>query len=182
MTAPRWSLPDLAVGVTVEAADVAAALAGAARRAAARTAAKGPDGAARLGGQARQRIDGVARRMTDVAQRGAAERARGRRWAATLVDSVGTAVSTRVATSPMVNRVVDLQINRVLRPLVGNVLDDVLALLEAEPERVRSLVRDQREGIVDDIVAHIRASATIGDVTVDRWTARMLRRTPASAP
>ncbi|GAA0914452.1 hypothetical protein GCM10009557_87830 [Virgisporangium ochraceum] len=113
-----------------------------------------------------------------VAQRGTEQRERSRRWAEGVLDAAGTAV----ATSPIVNRVIDLQINRVLRPLVSSVLDDVLAMLEAEPDRVRSLVRGQREGIVDDVVAHIRSSATIGDATVDRWTSRILRRKPAPAP
>jgi hypothetical protein len=159
------------VGATIGAADAAATLAGAARRAAARTVSSGPDRAARLGGQTRDRL-------AEVAKRGTAQRVRSRRWAEGLLDAAGTAV----ATSPIVNRVIDLQINRVLRPLVSSVLDDVLAMLEAEPDRVRSLVRGQREGIVDDVVAHIRSSATIGDATVDRWTSRLLRRSPAPAP
>jgi hypothetical protein len=164
-----WFLPDVAVGATAGAVGAIGALLGAAGRAAARTAPSRAD-AGRLGAR-------VGRRITGLADRGAVQRQRGQRFAVTVVD----AASTTVVTSAMVNRAVDLQLNRVLRPVVAAVLDDVLARLEAEPERVRSLVRGQRESMVDEIVGRVRAGALAGDTTVERWTTRILRRSTAPA-
>jgi hypothetical protein len=164
-----WFLPDVAVGATAGAVGAIGALLGAAGRAAARRT-PGREDAGRLGEQ-------VGRRLTDLADRGAVQRRRGQRFAVTVVD----AASTTVVTSAMVNRAVDLQLNRVLRPVVAAVLDDVLARLEAEPERVRSLVRGQRDSMIDEIVGRVRAGALAGDTTVERWTTRILRRSPASA-
>jgi hypothetical protein len=170
-----WFWPDVAVGATAGAVDAVGALLAAAARAAARRSPSRAD-AERLrddAGRARAR---VGRRITGFADRGAVQRQRSQRFAVTVVD----AASTTVMTSPLVNRAVDLQLNRVLRPVVAAVLDDVLARLEAEPERVRSLVRGQRESMVDEIVGRVRAGALAGDTTVDRWTTRLLRRSPAS--
>lgn len=164
-----WFLPDIAVGATAGAVGAIGALLGAAGRAAARRTPSRED-AGRLGEQ-------VGRRLTDLADRGAVQRQRGQRFAVTVVD----AASTTVVTSAMVNRAVDLQLNRVLRPVVAAVLDDVLERLEADPERVRSLVRGQRDSMIDEIVGHVRAGALAGDTTVERWTTRILRRSPASA-
>src|SRR6185312_3309079 len=81
------------------------------------------------------------RRVDELAERGATERARGRRRAVAAARSAVTAV----ATSSLVDLAVDAQLERVLRPLVRTVLDDVLLLLEQEPERIQSLIRGQRE-------------------------------------
>ena len=93
-----------------------------------------------------------------LAVRGAAERGRGRR----LVDEALAAV----VTSPMVSRLVDAQLERVLE------------LLEREPERIRALVRGQRDTIVDEVVERVRSGAAAGDEAVDRFTLRMGRRSP----
>jgi hypothetical protein len=117
----------------------------------------------------------VRARAAELAERGAAERERGRRAVTTALQTLVEAV----ATSTTVDRVIDAQIDRTVRPLMVKVLDDILALLEAEPDRVRSVIRGQRDSIVDDLVAHLREDAAAGDRAVDRLAARAMRRTPA---
>ncbi|MEU4159046.1 hypothetical protein [Actinoplanes sp. NPDC026670] len=88
----------------------------------------------------------------ELAERGAASRTR-------LMDSLITAI----ATSPLVERVVEIQ------------LDRVLELLEREPERIRALVRGQRDNMVGEVVGRVRAGAAAGDDAVDRLTLRWTR-------
>jgi hypothetical protein len=119
----------------------------------------------------------VARRgqwVGEFAERGAQERVRGRRRLATMA----TAAIDAAATSVIVDRVVDAQLDRVLRPMVFAVLDDVLLLLEQEPERIQSLIRGQRESMVDEVIARIRTGAATGDTAVERLTGRMFQRGP----
>ncbi|GAA4736170.1 hypothetical protein [Phytohabitans rumicis] len=164
---PPLSWRHVAIGAVLEAEDAAAVLLTAARRRAAIPATR----YAELAAAAR-------RRLVTTAERGAVEYARGQRRTAELVD----ALAAMVAASPVVDRVVDVQVDRVLRPLVGAVLDEVLALLEAEPERIRSLIKGQRESMVDELVGRIRTGAAVSDAAVDRWTARVFRRTLQPAP
>ena len=131
----RW--PDLALGTAFEAQQVAAGLIADLRRA----------------GE-RQRA-----RMAVLAERGARERERARKRAVAAVDSAAVAV----ATAPIVDRMVDAQLDRVLRPVVLAVLDDVLLLLEKEPERIQALTGGQRDSLVDDLVDRIRTGAATGD-------------------
>ena len=105
----------------------------------------------------------VRARAAELAERGAAERERGHQ-------AVTTAMQT----------IIDAQIDRTVRPLMVKVLDDILALLEAEPDRIRSIIRGQRDSIVDDLVTHLREDAAAGDRAVDRLAARAMGR--ASAP
>jgi hypothetical protein len=112
--------------------------------------------------------------LAQLAERGAAERTRGRRRAAEVTESAVTAV----ATSSLVDRVVDAQLERVLRPLISTVLDDVLLLLEKEPDRIHALIRGQRESLVDELVSRVRAGAGAGDTAVDRLTLRVFNRRP----
>jgi hypothetical protein len=112
-------------------------------------------------------------RVGRLADRGAVEQDRGRQRA---TETVNTLVD-KVATAPVVDRVVDAQLDRVVRPLVTAILDDVFALLEAEPERVQALMRGQRDSMVDEMVARIRTGAATGDAAVDRLATRILRRT-----
>jgi hypothetical protein len=123
------------------------------------------------------------RRIAELAERGAAERARGRERAAGAVEGAATAVASSplldrivVVTSPVVDRIVDAQLERILRPVVLAVLDDVLVLLEKEPDRVQALIRGQRDNMVDELVARIRTGAANGDIAVDRLTSRMFHR------
>ncbi len=120
------------------------------------------------------------RRVSQLAERGAAEQDRGRRRAAEAVSSVVDAV----ATASVVDRMIDIQLDRVVRPLVTAILDDVFAVLEAEPDRVQTLIRGQRDSMVDDIVERIRTGTASGDAVVDRLTMRILRRNtePGSPP
>jgi hypothetical protein len=150
----RWR--DAAVGAAFEAEEVTAGLIAGLRRAASRR----------------------GRSVTEFAERGAAERARGRRRAAEAVQSAVAAV----ATSPLIDRVVDAQLERVLRPLVLTVLDDVLLLLEQEPERIQSLIRGQRETMVDELISRIRTGAAAGDTAADRLTFRVFHRGPRPVP
>jgi hypothetical protein len=150
----RWL--DVAVGAALQAEDVAIDLAAGLRRAAER----------------RERWIG------ELAERGAAQRARGRLRAAAAARSAVTVVATSVP----VNLVVDAQLERVLRPVVRVVLDDVLLLLEQEPERIQSLIRGQRESMVDEVVGRIRTGAAAGDTAVERLTSRMFHRNAVREP
>jgi len=128
-------------------------------------------------------IGGLSRRVTRqrldrLTVRGAAERALWRRRAA----STAEAALTTVATSPLIDRVVDHQVERILRPVVLAVLDDVLLLLEKEPDRIQALVRGQRDTMVDELVGRLRAGAEAGDTAVDRLTSRMFHRAPHPEP
>ena len=114
----------------------------------------------------------VQRRLGEMAARGAAEREKARGRASAALQGAITAI----ATNAVVDRMVDAQLDRVLRPLVRDILDDVLEMLEKEPERVQSLVRGQRDTMVDELVGRIRSGAAAGDVAVDRVTAKVLRR------
>jgi hypothetical protein len=146
--ATRWR--DVAVGAAFGAEEVTAELIGDVRRAA----------------------ELPSRWLATLSDRGAMERARASRRASAAVQSAVTAV----ATSHLVDPFVDAQLDRVLRPLVHAVLDDVLLLLEQEPERIQALIRGQRESMVDELVGRIRTGATAGDTAVDRVAYRMLRR------
>jgi len=117
-------------------------------------------------------VAGLRRRVDRLADRGAMERTR---WQLRAEQTAQAAVST-VATSSVVDRVVDGQLQRVLRPVVLAVLDDVLLLLEQEPERIQTLIRGQRESMVDELVGRLRAGAQAGDTAVDRMSFRVFRR------
>jgi hypothetical protein len=95
-----------------------------------------------------------------------------------------TAIAEAVATSPVVDRMIDAQLDRTLRPLITKALDDILALLEEDPDRLRSVISGQRDSMVDELLEHIRDGASAGDAAVDRMTARVLGRTggPAAEP
>lgn len=118
------------------------------------------------------------RDLAELAERGALERDRGRRRAAAAVHDAATAL----ATSPLVNVVVDAQLTRVLHPVVLAVLDDVLLLLNEDPERIQSLVRGQRDGMADELISRLRSGATAGDTAVNRMTGRMFHRGSRPAP
>jgi hypothetical protein len=148
--AGRWR--DVAVGAAFEAEELTAGLVAGLRRAAAR------------------RED----RLAELADRGARERARGRQRA----DAALRSAVTTVATSPLVDLVVDAQLERILRPVIRAVLDDVLLLLEKEPDRIQALIRGQRDSMVDELVTRIRTGAAAGDTAVDRLTLRMFHRAP----
>lgn len=98
-------------------------------------------------------------RLDVLARRGAAERAR-------IVDSAIIAL----ATAPIVDRVVEIQ------------LDRILEMLEREPDRIRALVRGQRDSMVGDVVGRFRAGAAAGDDAVDRLTLRWTRNGNAETP
>ncbi|MEV8508904.1 hypothetical protein AB0368_29295 [Actinoplanes sp. NPDC051475] len=117
-------------------------------------------------------------RLTELAERGAVERARYRRRTTEAAEAAVTAV----AASPLIDRVVDRQLQRLLRPVVRAVLDDVLLLLEKEPERIQTLIRGQRESMVDELVGRLRAGADAGDTAVDRLTFRVFHRAPRPEP
>lgn len=110
--------------------------------------------------------------LIDLAERGAAEQEEVRRRAA----SARTGLVRALAVNSVMNRVVDAQLERTVRPLVSSVLDDVLKLLDDEPERIGALISSQRDSITDDLVNRVRSGAVAGDATVDRMMARLLRR------
>ena len=117
-------------------------------------------------------------RMSGLAERGAVERERYRRR----TSEAAASALTYVAASPLIDRIVDRQIQRVLRPVVLAVLDDVLLLLEKEPDRIQTLIRGQRESMADELVDRLRAGADAGDAAVDRFAFRVFRRTPRQPP
>jgi hypothetical protein len=120
--------------------------------------------------------------IAELAERGAAERARGRQRATGVVGGVVDELATAVATSPLVDRIVDAQIERILRPVVLTVLDEVLALLEKDPDRIQALILGQRDHMVDELVTRIRTGAANGDMAVDRLTTRMFHRGRRTVP
>ncbi len=158
-TRPRWR--DVAVGAVYDIEDVVVGLAVVARD------------------RAAGRVAAVRARVEALGERGAAERVRtGRR----VTSAVGSLVDT-MATSPLLDRIVDAQLDRTVRPLVVRVLDDVLTQLQEEPDRVRSVIREQRDSMADDIVTRLREDTAAGDAAVDRMTSRMLgRRVPSGTP
>lgn len=161
----RIGLREVAVGAVFGAEDAAAGLIDRIRKATANPRERSARRAAAVANAAR-------RRVAELAERGAVEESVGRRRAAHAMNSL----MDTVATAAVVDRVVDAQVDRILRPLVVAVLDDVLAVLEAEPERVQTLIRGQRESMVDELVRRIRSGATAGDTAVDRLAARILHR------
>ncbi|MCY1136842.1 hypothetical protein OWR29_02450 [Actinoplanes sp. Pm04-4] len=71
--------------------------------------------------------------------------------------------------------------SRLIDQLIDIPLERVLRILENEPERIRVLVRGQRETMVDEVVGRVRASAVAGDEAVDRLTLRLGRRAPTDS-
>ena len=118
------------------------------------------------------------KRLAELAERGAVERARYRRRTTEAAEYAVTVV----AAAPLIDRIVDRQIQRILRPVVLAVLDDVLLLLEKEPDRIQSLIRGQRESMADELVDRLRAGAAAGDAAVDRLTFRVFRRAHRPEP
>lgn len=121
---------------------------------------------------------GITDRLANLADEGAAQTALGRRAAS----AAATAVARRVATNSLVNSMVDAQLERVLRPMIAVVLDDVFSVLDADPDKVRNLIRDQRESITDEVVGRIRAGAVAGDTSVQGLVSRLLRSRRGSKP
>jgi len=159
-TRPRWR--DVAVGAWCDLEDVVTGLAVVARE---RTV---------------DRVAAVRARVDALEERGAIQRARTQ---ARMAGAVGSIVDA-VATSPVLDRVVDAQLDRTVRPLIVRVLDEVFAQLQEDPDRVRSVIREQRDSMADDIVARLREDTAAGDAAVDRLTSRMLGRrvTSGTAP
>jgi hypothetical protein len=106
----------------------------------------------RVGGEMRQRLAGLA-------ERGAGGREAGRERATRAVDRAVTAL----AASRLVDMVVDIQMERLLDRLAD------------EPERVRTLLRGQRETLVSEAVGRVRSGTATADSVVDRFTLRMTR-------
>jgi hypothetical protein len=113
-----------------------------------------------------------------LAEQGALARRRSRQWATATVQG---AVVT-LATSPVAGSVVDRQLERLLRPVVLAVLNEVLYLLETEPERIPSLIWGQRDSTVDELVTRIRLGTAAGETVVDRLTFRVFPGDPRQGP
>jgi hypothetical protein len=96
------------------------------------------------------------------------------------VSGIARDLVQRVATTPVVNWVVDAQVERAVWPIVPRVVDDVLLLLSTEPDRVRVLIREQRTSLTDEMLDHVRVSAAAGDAAIDRAVMRLLGRRPAT--
>ncbi|WP_433829848.1 hypothetical protein ACQP2E_09285 [Actinoplanes sp. CA-015351] len=116
--------------------------------------------AARPGEALRPQVGELQELLAALRRRGEAERQRGQGALGRAVDSAMTAI----AENPLVNRIVDVQVDR------------MLAILEKEPDRLRGLVRGQRDTVVGEMVGRVRTGAAAGDAAVDRLTLRMTRR------
>ena len=163
LTPGRWQHHrDLAVGAVFEAEDLAVRVVAGMR-----------DRAAEVRAEAARHFRDL---IDDLADVGAYEARLGERRAAAAVDRLAVAFADTLATSPAVNRVVDIQLDRTVRPLLVTVLDEVLRTLETEPDRLRPVVRAQRQSLVDDLLERIRTGGEAGDVAADRLTARILHR------
>lgn len=114
------------------------------------------------------------RRLGELAESGAARRERLRLAAGR---ALGDAIAA-AGTSWPVDRVIDAQLDRVVR----GVVDRVLGLLESEPDRIRALVRGQRETMVGEVVGRVRDGAAAGDAALDRLTLRMTHRDRGPRP
>ncbi len=159
----RWQpRRDLAVGAVYQAEDLAVRVMAAMR-----------DRAAGARAEAARRFREL---IDDLADVGAYEARLGEQRAAAAVDRLAVALADTVATSPAVNRLVDIQLDRTVRPLLVTVLDEVLRMLETDPDRLRPVVRAQRQSLVDDLLERIRTGGEAGDVAADRLTARILHR------
>ncbi|MEU4691474.1 hypothetical protein [Actinoplanes sp. NPDC023714] len=122
--------------------------------------------AGEMRGRAQERVIELGAQLEELRRRGETERHRGQGALAQAVDDVVTAV----ATSPLVNRIVDFQVDR------------ILGTLAKEPERIQGLVRGQRDSVVGEMVGRVRSGAAAGDAAVDRLTLRMTRRDGAADP
>ena len=121
--------------------------------------------------------------VQDMAVQRAAElEAAGRSIAQAGIDAgarLADAVTDRVATEPLVIRVVGGVVDGVQGQLLDSILPDVLDRLAAEPDQVREIVRGQSRGMVDEATHVARSRAVAGDEIVDRLAARILRRQPS---
>ncbi|MEU4563871.1 hypothetical protein AB0F72_36300 [Actinoplanes sp. NPDC023936] len=104
--------------------------------------------------------DEIREKLERLRRRGAAERQRGQGAVTGAIDAAMTAI----ATSSLVNRIVEVQADR------------MLGMLEKEPDRIQGLVRSQRDTVVGEMVGRVRSGAAAGDAAVDRLTLRMTRR------
>ena len=166
---PRWQ--DVTMGAVSEAGVALAGLVASVRTSAADSRERSTQRLTSVAQLARQRV-------VELAERGAVEREQGRRRVAGALEALIRAA----ATAPVVNLVVDAQLDRVLRPRVAAILDDVLVRLESDPERLQPLIRGQREGMVNELVDKVRAGAAAGDAAVDRVTGRRFGRAGQPQP
>ncbi|BBH67276.1 hypothetical protein ACTI_39610 [Actinoplanes sp. OR16] len=120
--------------------------------------------AGELRGRAQERVVELAAQLEELRRRGETERQRGQSQLAEAMD----AAVTRMATSALVNRIVDFQVDR------------ILGTLAKEPDRIQGLVRGQRDTVVGEMVGRVRSGAAAGDAAVDRLTLRMSRRDGAA--
>lgn len=111
--------------------------------------------------------------------------ARGRKVAATTTDRLGgaaDAVVSAVGRSDTVLHLVNDVVDRVLWPIVDEVLPAVLDRLAADPEPVQALVVGQSTSIAGDLADVARTGAAHADDRVESMVDRLLRRRPRPAP
>jgi hypothetical protein len=82
----------------------------------------------------------------------------------------------RVAASGPVSRVVDIQLTRVLEPVVDEAMPLVLDRLGREREKVRSIVWEHGEDLTGELVAGIRDRSADADDRVEGTARRLLGR------
>jgi hypothetical protein len=145
-------------------------------------------GAAAIAGAA---AAGIARRGTATLAR-AFERApspvtnavdslasRGQRELANLVTTTEATIdwaAAFIARYPPMTRFVDQMVDAVLPSAIASALPEVLDQLAREPERIRPIVRSQRDDITDELVGLVRSRAAYGDELVDRVVDRVMFR------
>jgi hypothetical protein len=177
MTSGATSAGYVAVGVVSAARDVASgALGRTARLVRASPVAAAAAGAVRvigtspLGPRLVVIVDGLG-------DRGRSETAAMVAQARGLVDSV----TDSVARSDTAVRVVDEVVERVLWPIIDEVLPAVLERLAADPEQVQALVFSQSAGIIDDVTVAVRARAAHADDRAASFVDHVLRRKKATS-
>ncbi|WP_328467640.1 hypothetical protein OHA21_49590 [Actinoplanes sp. NBC_00393] len=122
------------------------------------------------GERAAAETGGMRERLAALAERGAAETAKRETEARARAAAAWDATLTAIASSPLINRIVDVQVDR------------MLDLFENEPDRIQGLVRGARDTMVGEVVGRVRAGAAAGDAAVDRLTLRMSRRGGGADP
>ena len=102
------------------------------------------------------------------------------------LDRLVTKIVADLEASPVVDSLVDRQIERVmealrqsaaLQALIQEQVGAYLVYLGEHPEPVQRLIQEQSRGVVDEFLSALRQRALAADDTVDGWVRRAVGRT-----
>jgi hypothetical protein len=116
----------------------------------------------------------LARRSAAVAESVAARGEELRRRSRAAASRYLTDLVDRVAASGPVSRVIDIQLTRVLEPLVDRAVPIVLDRLGERSAQVRLIVREHGEDLTGELVAGIRDRAAAADDVIERTARRLV--------